>query len=242
MIREAVLNTTGKTIEESDIQDFEARLAGYLVLPEDEDYDEARKIWNAMIDKRPAIIVKCLGMHDVIHAVEFARKQALRVSVRGGGHNIAGTSLSDDGMVIDLSLMRDIKVDLDSRTVRAQPGCTLGDLDNETQKYGYVVPSGIVTETGIAGLTLGGGFGWLSRKYGYTCDNLISADIVTADGDFLRANNVENADLFWGIRGGGGNFGIVTSFEYQMHAVGPTVLGGLVLYPMEQAKEVVQFF
>lgn len=242
MIQQAVKNTKGVAIEDATVMELDARLTGHLLRHGDDGYEDARKIWNAMIDKRPAIIARCMGTADVIDAVNFAREHGLRVSVKGGGHNIAGTSLCDDGMVIDLSLMKGMRVDLDSRTVRAQPGCTLGDLDRETQRFGYAVPAGIISETGIAGLTLGGGFGWLTRKYGYASDNLLSVDIVTADGSFLKASESENADLFWGVRGGGGNFGIVTSFEYRMHPVGPTVIGGMVLHPMEKAPELIQFY
>jgi hypothetical protein len=229
-------------LDETTIEKFKASLGGELIQPNDEGYDDARKVWNAMIDKRPALIARCSGTADVITAVNFAREQGLLLSVRGGGHNIAGTALCDDGLTIDLSGMKGLHVDLKTRTVRAQPGCRLGDLDRETQVFGLVVPAGIVTDTGIAGLTLGGGFGWLTRRYGYTCDNLLSADVVTADGSFLTASKKENSDLFWGLRGGGGNFGIVTSFEYQAYPLGPQVTAGIVIHPMEKASEVVGFF
>jgi len=195
-----------------------------------------------MIDKRPALIARCSGTADVITAVKLAREYDLLLSVRGGGHNIAGTALCDDGLTIDLSRMKGLHVDLKTRTVRAQPGCNLGDLDREAQVFGLAVPAGIVTDTGIAGLTLGGGFGYLTRRYGYTCDNLISADVVTADGSFLTTSEKENSDLFWGLRGGGGNFGVVTSFEYQAYPIGPQVMAGMVIHPMERAREVVEFF
>jgi len=229
-------------LDETTIEKFKASLGGELIQPNDEGYDDARKVWNAMIDKRPALISRCSGTADVITAVNFAREQGLLLSVRGGGHNIAGTALCDDGLTIDLSGMKGLHVDLKTCTVRAQPGCRLGDLDRETQVFGLVVPAGIVTDTGIAGLTLGGGFGWLTRRYGYTCDNLLSADVVTADGSFLTASKKENSDLFWGLRGGGGNFGIVTSFEYQAYPLGPQVTAGIVIHPMEKASEVVGFF
>ena len=229
-------------LDETTIEKFKASRGGELIQPNDEGYDDARKVWNAMIDKRPALIARCSGTVDVITAVNFAREQGLLLSVRGGGHNIAGTALCDDGLTIDLSGMKGLHVDLKTRTVRAQPGCRLGDLDRETQVFGLVVPAGIVTDTGIAGLTLGGGFGWLTRRYGYTCDNLLSADVVTADGSFLTASKKENSDLFWGLRGGGGNFGIVTSFEYQAYPLGPQVTAGIVIHPMEKASEVVGFF
>ena len=229
-------------LDEKAVEKFKASLRGELIQPNDEGYDDARKVWNAMINKRPAHIVRCSGTADVIAAVNFARENDLRLSVRGGGHNIAGTALCDHGLTIDLSGMKGIHVNLTARTVRAQPGCNLGDLDRETQVFGLAVPAGIVTDTGIAGLTLGGGFGWLTRKYGYTCDNLLSADVVTADGSFLTSSEKENADLFWGLRGGGGNFGVVTSFEYQAYPVGPQVTAGMVIHPMEKAREVVGFF
>jgi len=228
--------------DETSIEKFKASLGGKLIQPKDEGYDDARKVWNAMIDKRPALIAQCRGTADVITSVNFAREQGLLLSVRGGGHNIAGTALCDDGLTIDLSGMKGLHVDLKTRTVRAQPGCRLGDLDRETQIFGLVVPAGIVTDTGIAGLTLGGGFGYLTRRYGYTCDNLLSADVVTADGSFLTASEKENSDLFWGLRGGGGNFGIVTSFEYQAYPIGPKVTAGMVVHPMEKAREMVGFF
>ena len=210
-------------VDEETVKAFCAGVRGSTFSPGDDGYDEARSIWNAMIDKRPALIVRCSGTADVIAAVNFAREHAVLVSVRGGGHNIAGTALCDDGLTIDLSALKGIHVDLEKRTVRAQPGCNLGDLDRESQAFGLAVPAGIVTDTGIAGLTIGGGFGWLTRKYGYTCDNLLSADVVTADGSFLTASDNENTDLFWGLRGGGGNFGIVTSFEYQAYPIGPQI-------------------
>ena len=229
-------------LDNAAIEKFKAILGGELIRPNDESYDDARKVWNAMVDKRPALIVRCSGTADVIAAVNFAREQDLRLSIRGGGHNIAGTALCDNGLTIDLSGMKGLHVNLKTRTVRAQPGCRLGDLDRETQVFGLAVPAGIVTDTGIAGLTLGGGFGWLTRRYGYTSDNLLSADVVTTDGTLLTASEKENADLFWGLRGGGGNFGVVTSFEYQSYPVGPQVTAGMVIHPMERAREVVGFF
>lgn len=229
-------------LSEDAIEKLKGLIQGDVLLPSHEDYDEVRKIWNAMIDKRPAIIVRCTGPADVIDAVKFAREHDLLVSVRGGGHNVAGTSLCDDGMLIDLSLMKGVRVDPKAKTVRAQAGATLGDLDRETQVFGLALPSGIVTTTGIAGLTLGGGFGWLSRKYGLSCDNLISVDMVTADGEFLTVSETEYEDLFWGLRGGGGNFGIVTSFKYNLKPVGPIVLGGMLLHPMEDAPEFLRFY
>ncbi|MHA2109793.1 MAG: FAD-binding oxidoreductase, partial [Candidatus Hodarchaeales archaeon] len=229
-------------LNENDLEKLKSLIQGDVLLPTDTEYDSARRIWNGMIDKCPAMIVRCTGPADVIDAVKFARKHNILVSVRGGGHNVAGNALCDDGMVIDLSRMKGIHVDLKSNTARAQAGVTLGELDRETQIFGLSVPSGIVTTTGIAGLTLGGGFGYTSRKYGLTIDNLISVDMVTANGEFLTASNTENEDLFWGIRGGGGNFGIVTSFEYKLQKVGPIVLGGMLLHSMDKAREFLRFY
>jgi hypothetical protein len=195
-----------------------------------------------MIDRRPALIARCAGNADVIAAVNFARDHGLRAAVRGGGHSIPGHSVCDGGLVIDLSAMKGIRVDPAARTSRAQAGVKWIDFDHETQALGLATSGGTVSDTGIAGLTLGGGLGWLSSRYGLTVDNLVSADVVTADGRFLTASATQNPDLFWGLRGGGGNFGIVTSFEYQLHDVGPTVAGGMVAYPLAQAKEVLRFY
>ena len=229
-------------LTENALNELKSLIQGDVLLPTDNEYDTARKIWNGMIDKCPALIVRCTGPADVIDAVKFARKHDLLVSIRSGGHNVAGNALCDNGMVIDLSKMKGIHVDLKSKTARAQAGVTLGELDRETQMFGLAVPSGIVTTTGIAGLTLGGGFGYISRKYGLSIDNLISVDVITAEGEFLTASKTENEDLFWGLRGGGGNFGIVTSFEYQLQKIGPKVLGGMLLHPMEDAREFLRFY
>jgi FAD/FMN-containing dehydrogenase len=218
------------------------RFRGALLEPSDDGYDTARKIWNGAIDKRPRLIARCTGVADVLAAVRFARERNLVVAVRGGGHNVAGTAVCDDGLVVDLSPMKGMRVDPVARTARAEPGLLWGEFDRETQAFGLAAPGGIVTHTGIAGLTLGGGIGWLMRRYGLTCDNLLSADVVTADGRFVRASAQENPDLFWGIRGGGGNFGIVTSFEFQLHPVGPTVLAGPVFHPAAKAGEVLRFY
>jgi hypothetical protein len=214
---------------------------GALLLPDSEKYDESRAIWNGMIDRKPACIVQCVDVDDVVAAVNFARKHRLMVAVKGGGHNAAGYAMCDDGMVIDLSNMKGIEVDPTTETAIAQAGVLWGEFDAATQAHGLAVTGGAVTTTGIAGLTLGGGVGWLMGKYGATCDNLLSAELVTAEGQILKASPEENPDLFWAIRGGGGNFGIVTSFNYQLHKVG-TIIGGMVLHPLEKIVEVLKFF
>jgi FAD/FMN-containing dehydrogenase len=222
------------------VEELRASLRGQLLRASDAGYDKARQVWNAMIDKRPALIVSCAGVADVLTAVDFARTHNLLVAVRGGGHNVAGHAVCEGGLMIDLSRMKGLRVDPVHRTAHAQPGLTLGEFDRETQAFGLATPMGFLSTTGIAGLTLGGGYGWLARSYGLASDNLRSVDLVTADGRFLTTSATEHPDLFWGVRGGGGNFGIVTSFEYQLHPVGP-VLGGVVLYPFAQAKAVLQF-
>jgi FAD/FMN-containing dehydrogenase len=226
----------------SEVEQFKTRLEGDVLLPGDAGYDDARQIWNAMTDRKPGLIARCTGPDDVVQAVALARKHNLLVSVHGGGHNIAGNAVCDDGLMIDLSLMKDVRVDTNTRRATVGPGCTLADVDAATQAHGLATPLGINSTTGVAGLTLGGGFGWLSRKYGMTVDNLLSADVVTADGDQVRASETENEDLFWGLRGGGGNFGIVTRFEFQLHPVGPDVLSGLIVFPFDQAKSVITQF
>lgn len=223
----------------ASIAQLRRRFSGQLLRPGDEGYDAGRRIWNGMIDRHPGLIARCTSTSDVAAAVQFARTQGLLVAVRGGGHNVAGTAVCDDGLIIDLSPMKRIQVDPVRRTVRADPGLLWGELDRETQTYGLALPGGIVTHTGVAGLTLGGGIGWLMRKHGLTCDSLLSADVVSADERFLTASETAHADLFWGIRGGGGNFGIVTSFEFRLHPVGPTVLAGVVLYSASDAAEVL---
>ncbi|MEX2555946.1 MAG: FAD-binding oxidoreductase [Actinomycetota bacterium] len=208
----------------------------------DEGYDDARAIWNGAIDRRPAAVARCVGVSDVIAAVRFAREGGLGVSVRGGAHSIAGLALVDDGLVIDLSLMRGVRTDPLNRTVRVQGGALLGDVDHDAQLHGLAVPSGVVTHTGVGGLTLGGGIGWLMRKHGLSVDNMFSADVVTADGALVRADEDEHADLFWAIRGGGGNFGVVTSFGFDAVPIGPTVLAGPIYWPMEDGPEVLRFY
>jgi len=215
-------------------------LRGALCLPGDAGYDEARTIWNAMIDKRPAAVVRAAGASDVMQAVRLAAQHGLLLSVRGGGHNIAGNAVCDGGLMLDLSRMGSVRVDLEARTARVEPGARLSDLDKETQAFGLATPVGINSTTGVAGLTLGGGFGWLSRKHGLTVDNLLSADVVTAAVDLVRASDKQHQDLFWAIRGGGGNFGVVTSFEFRLHPVGPQVIAGLIVHPFSAAKEVLR--
>ncbi len=234
--------TITKGISPDAIQKLKSGLRGELIRPRDAGYDDARKIWNGMIDKPPAMIARCTGAVDVINAVNFARANKLLVAVRGGGHNVAGNAVCDSGIVIDLSRMKGIRIDPVRQTARAEPGLTWAEFDRETQAFGLALPGGIQSTTGIAGFTLGGGFGYLSRKYGLTVDNLLSADVVTADGRLLIASMTENSDLFWGMKGGGGNFGIVTSFEYRLHPVGPVILGGMLLHPLTKAKEVLRFY
>lgn len=226
-------------LEEAKIEEFSASLRGDLVMPDDAGYDEARQIWNGMHDKRPSLIAQCTGVADVIEAVNFARDNDLLVSVRGGGHNVGGTASSDGGIMIDLSLMKAVHVNPRAKTARVQGGTTLGDMDRETQVYGLAAPCGNVSTTGVAGLTLGGGLGHLRRKYGLAIDNLKSVDIVTADGQVRTASKEENSDLFWGVRGGGGNFGVVTSFEFNLHEVGPMVTMCAPWYPVENAEEIL---
>ncbi len=222
------------------LDDLKSRIRGTILTERDDGYTAARSVWNAMIDRRPAIIVRCAGAADVKEAVRFARDAGGVLSVRGGGHNIAGSAVCDSGVLIDLSLMKSVRIDPYARTARVEPGVTLGEFDREAQSFGLVTPTGINSTTGIAGLTLGGGFGWISRKFGLTADNLLSADIVTADGQLVRASEVENPDLFWAIRGGGGNFGVVTSFEFRLHPLGPEVMSGLIVYPLSQAIEMLK--
>lgn len=229
-------------IDECAIEAFKCNFRGELLQPGEDNYDTARKIWNGMFDRRPALIARCVSAADVIQAVNFARTQGLLVSVRGGGHSLPGHSVCDGGLMIDLSPMKAIRVDPARQTVRAEPGVLLRELDRETQAFCLATTCGVVSDTGIAGLTLGGGQGWLMGKYGLTIDNLLAVDIVLADGRLLCASECENEDLFWAVRGGGGNFGIVTSFEYRLHRVGPTILGGMILYPREQAQEVLSFY
>jgi FAD/FMN-containing dehydrogenase len=243
----AVEETFG--LDEAAVRDLENSLRGELVRPRgelirpgDPSFDEHRKVWNGSIDRFPALIARCAGVADVISAVRFARRTGLETAVRSGGHSFPGLSVCDGGVVIDLGLMKGIRVDPEAQTVRAQAGVLIGELDRETQVFGLAVPGGIVTHTGLSGLTLGGGIGWLMRKHGLTIDQLLSVDLVTAAGELVRASRDENPDLFWGVRGGGGNFGIVTEFEFRLNPVGPIVLAGPVFWAMEDSPDLLRFY
>ncbi len=229
------------TPDQQIVNDFREKLTGDLLLPGDEGYHEARKIWNGMIDKQPALIVRCKSSADVIAAVDLAMNHNLLLSVKGGGHNISGNAVCDGGIMVDLSLMKAVKVDPERQIADVETGATWEDFDAASQKHGLATTGGVVSSTGVAGLTLGGGVGWLVRKHGLTCDNLIEADIVTADGTLLKTSTNENPELFWGIRGGGGNFGIVTSMKFRLHKV-DTVLGGMIIHPRDKATEVMKFY
>jgi FAD/FMN-containing dehydrogenase len=238
----AIEEVTPPAIAEGSIAELAQALRGELITSGEPGYDEARTIWNGAHDRYPALIVRCAGVADVMRAVEFARSEELLVSVRGGSHSIPGFSTNDGGIVIDLSPMKGIRVDPQRRTAVAQTGLTWSQFDHETQAFGLATTGGLVSSTGIAGFTLGGGVGWLMRRHGLAADNLIGADVVTADGQLVHASESENPDLFWGLRGGGGNFGIATSFEYQLHRVGPTVTAGVVFYPGDRAGEILRFY
>jgi FAD/FMN-containing dehydrogenase len=227
------------TLPNETIEALKTHVKGHVVLPDDPNYDEVREIWNAMIDRRPAVIVQCAAADDVSQVIRFARENGLEISIRGAGHNIAGNAVCDHGMMLDLSTLKHVHVDAQKRRAYVEPGATLGDFDQAVQMHGLATPVGINSTTGIAGLTLGGGFGWLTRKYGLTIDNLVSAEVIIADGNQIRTSETENADLFWAIRGGGGNFGVVTEFEFELHPVGPEILAGLIVFPLSQAKQVL---
>lgn len=237
-----ILNAKGEKIDIADevVDQFGSGLKGQLAQPGDAGYDEARTIWNAMIDRRPALIARCASADDVALSVNFARDNDLLLAVRSGGHNIAGNAVCEGGFMIDLSEMKDVRVDTSAKRAHVGPGASLGDIDAATLEHGLATPIGINSTTGVAGLTLGGGFGWLSRKYGMTVDNLVSADIVTADGNMVTATANDHPDLFWAIRGGGGNFGVITRFEFDLHDVGPEVFAGLIAFPQSQAKQVLR--
>jgi hypothetical protein len=240
-VQTATLAEVDSVLGAEAIDAFRNSLRGVLLRPGDAGYDQARAVWNGMTDKRPGLIVRCAGVADVITAINLARERSLLVAIRGGDHSVAGHSVCDGGIMIDLSPMHSVRVDPTRRRARAEGGARWRDFDHETQVFGLATTGGTNSDTGIGGLTLGGGIGWLSGKYGLSCDNLVSADIVTADGTFLSTSRTEHPDLFWGLRGGGGNFGVVTSFEYQLHEVA-TVLGGMVIHPFARAREVLRFY
>jgi FAD/FMN-containing dehydrogenase len=229
-------------LEPKRVDDLRAALRGPLLLAGDAGYEEARSVWNAMIDRRPALVARCLGVADVVAGLRFARESGIALSMKGGGHNISGLAVAEGGLMLDLSLMRGVRVDPRSRTAWAQAGCLLGDVDRETQLHGLAAVLGFVSATGIAGLTLGGGFGYTSRRFGWTSDNVRSMDVVTADGRLVRASEEENPDLFWGLRGGGGNFGVVTGLEYVLYPVGPEIFGGAVAWRAAEAAGVLEMF
>ncbi|MGB5132261.1 MAG: FAD-dependent oxidoreductase, partial [Steroidobacteraceae bacterium] len=229
-------------LSRSDVDDFRASLRGQLLLPDAVGYDDARRIWNGMFDRRPALIARCAGTADVVQSVNFARAHELLVAVRGGGHSLSGQSVCDNGLMIDLTPMRSVRVDPARKSVRVEPGVLLGELDRESLAFGLVTTTGTVSHTGAAGLTLGGGFGRLSRRYGMACDNVTAVDVVTASGQFLQANATDNPDLYWGVRGGGGNFGVVTSFEYRLHSFDGRAYGGHLVFPFAQARDVLRGF
>jgi len=230
------------TLQEETVRKFKESLLGELMRIGDAGYDDARSIWNAMIDRRPALIASCLGVADIVTSVNFAREHGITLSIKGGGHNISGLAVCDGGLMLDLSRMRGVWVDPSTRTAHAQGGCLLGDVDRETQVHGLAAVLGFISNTGIAGLTLGGGFGYLTRRFGWTSDNVLSMDVVTAAGSVVRASEKENSDLFWALRGGGGNFGVVTSFEYRLFPVGPEVIAGAIAWPAEDARRVLDMY
>ena len=222
--------------------DLRGRVRGSLLVPAEPGYDEARSIWNAMIDRRPALIVRCLGVADVMACVDVARRRGVPICIKGGGHNIAGLAVQDGGLLLDMSLMRGVWVDAQQRLARAQAGCLLGDVDRETQVHGLAAVLGFISNTGCAGLTLGGGFGYLTRRFGWTSDNVTAVDLVTADGRLVRASEREHSDLFWAVRGGGGNFGVATGFDYALHPVGPDIVGGAIAWRGEDAEAVLDMY
>lgn len=231
-----------KTPSQIDIVGLKSHIEGKVIAPDDPDYDNERKVWNGMIDRRPSLIIKCASREDVVNAISYAKRQSLEVAIRGGGHSIAGNSTCEGGLLLDMSGMKHIHVDTNERKARVQGGVTWGEFDKATQAHNLATTGGVISTTGIAGLTLGGGIGWLMRKYGLACDNLLSVELVTADGKIVRANASENKDLFWGVRGGGGNFGVVTEFEFALHPLGPEISVGMLLYPMEIARSVTELY
>ena len=242
IVSEPTIRRSAPVLDDVALETLRTQVRGQLLQPGDPDYDTVRQLWNAMIDRHPAVIVRCAGVADVIAAVAFAREHDLVLAVRGGGHNVAGNAVCDGGLMLDLSLMKGIRVDPVARMARAEAGVLWSELDHETQAFGLATVGGTISTTGIAGLTLGGGFGWLTRQFGLACDNLLSADVVTADGRFLHASAEENPDLFWALHGGGGNFGVVTSFAYRLHEVGPTILAGPIFHAIDDAQEVFRAF
>jgi FAD/FMN-containing dehydrogenase len=236
------MTTMATEKQQAIAKDLRGRVRGPVLTAADPGYDDSRSLWNAMIDRRPAVIVRSLGTADVAACVRAAREHGLALSIKGGGHNIAGTAVCEDGLMLDMSLMRGVWVDPSARLARAQAGCLLGDVDRETQLHGLAAVLGFVSNTGCAGLTLGGGFGYLTRRFGWTTDNVTAMDLVTADGAIVRASEGENSDLFWGLRGGGGNFGVVTSFEYKLHQVGPDIIGGGIAWRAEEADRVLELY
>jgi FAD/FMN-containing dehydrogenase len=233
---------SGITLEQKAVDDLKSRIRGDLLLAGMAGYEDVRTVWNAMIDRRPALILRCLGVADVIAGVKFAREHGVALSIKGGGHNIAGLAVTDGGLMLDMSLARGVWVDPSARIARAQAGCLLGDVDRETQLHGLAANLGFVSNTGIAGLTVGGGFGYLTRRFGWTCDTVQAMEVVTADGRIVRASESENAELLWALRGGGGNFGVVTGFEYRLNPVGPEIVGGAIAWPAEEAPQVLELF
>ena len=228
--------------DSTDVKELQTRLRGALLFPAAAGYDEARSVWNAMIDRRPALIARCLGVADVLSCVHFARERGVTVSIKGGGHNISGLAVCDGGLMLDMSLMRGVWVDPGARAARAQAGCLIGDVDRETQLHGLAAVLGFISTTGVAGLTVGGGFGYTTRRFGWTSDNVLSMDVVTADGRLVRASEEHHPDLFWGLRGGGGNFGIVTGFEYRLHPIGPEVMAGAIAWHADAAPKVLEMY
>ena len=238
----SALEGAATSVSERAIRDLESRLSGDLLTAGDDGYDEARSIWNGMIDRRPALIARCRTGADIAAALNFAREHGLLVAVRGGGHNIAGNAVCDGGLMISLDALKRVDVDPEARTARVEPGASLADFDAAVQEYGLATPVGVNSTTGVAGLTLGGGFGWLSRRYGMTIDNLIAADVVLPSGRIVRASADEEPDLFWAIRGGGGNFGVVSAFHFRLHPVGPEILSGLIVHPGDRASDFLRFY
>ncbi len=236
------MQASDTAIAPNTVEDLRARLRGPVLVPGGPSYDEARSVWNAMIDRRPGFIARCLGVADVVASVNFARERGLALSIKGGGHNISGLAVCDGGVMLDMSLMRGVWVDPVTRTAHAQPGCLLGDVDRETQVHGLAAVLGFVSNTGIAGYTLGGGFGYLTRRFGWSCDNVSSMQVVTADGRLVQASEKENGDLFWGLKGGGGNFGVVTDFAYTLYPVGPEVTAGAVAWRGEETRGVLEMY